>query len=146
MLDDVCDEGLDSIRKSSIDFDLSEGYDMTWSGPKNQKKSNRSMEEFAREALMSLKHGEVGVNTCAKGEKRLVVLLRGGVEGKHAVSRETRDIKAKSDLGRNNERDPLEFSEELSGMESESDEETRDPDFCGDERHSEKKSPPTNKR
>ena len=104
---------------------------------------------------MSLKHGEVVADTCAKGEKKLVVLLRGGVEGRHTVSRETRDIKAKSDLGRdsdrNNERDPLEFTEERSGkkdrsgMESESDEETRDPDFCGDERQSGKKSP-TKKR
>lgn len=98
---------------------------------------------------MSLKHGEVVADTCAKGEKRLVVLLRGGVEGRHTVSRETGDIKAKSDLGRdsdrNNERDPFEFTEERSGMESESDEETRDPDFCGDEMQSGKKSP-TKKR
>lgn len=113
---------------------------------KNGKKSNRSMEESAREALMSLKHGEVVAGTCAKGEDRLVVLLRGGVGGRNTLSRRTRDIKANSESGGNNEKDPYELSEERSGMESESDGETKDPDFCGDRKQSAQKSPTSSKR
>ena len=96
------------------------------------------MEQSARDALLSLKHGEVFRTTSPKREKRLVVLLRGGEGGRNAQSGEKRGIK---ESGVDNESDPCEASEDWLDMCSHG--ETEDPDYNEDNGESGRSSTPS---